>query len=787
MRQFIANRYFLWVIAFGLFTLGQTSAQDSERADPTKSEQPEPTPVVSPMEIPRQLAGLSSEEFRKLVDRCRDSVVVVEFQGRDGKTLGLGSGFVVDESGLIATNLHVIGEARPILVRTLEGDEYEVVSVEGTDKTQDVALLRIDAKSLTPLPMAKPDELKQGEPIFALGNPEGLEHSVVTGIVSGFRTEEDGMSLIQLAIPIERGNSGGPLLDMQGRVHGLLTLKSQVTDNLGYAVRANAVQALMTAPNPIPMSRWLTIGRLNLRKWDADDAVNWRQRAGRIHVSGTGRGFGGRSLCLSKESVPDVPFELAVDVKIEEEDGAAGLVFHSDGGDVHYGFYPSSSQLRLSRFDGPTVYSWNVLEEVRSPSFRPDEWNSLKVRVEEGKIICSCNDQVVITSVDDRLKSGRVGLAKFRHTTAEFKRFRIAKEIPSETPDAETKQQVRELAMVIAPATPPGDELIEQYAGFDRSGMKALKMEAQVLEKRAERLRQLAREIHDVQVRSQIQEALKKSQGPKLLQAALELSHLDNPDLEVDAYLEIVEDMAGDFLATEAKTQELDADENDSDEAQPGSEVDRLKRFHKFFFDENGFHGSRTNYYHASNSYLNEVIDDREGLPITLAVLYVELARRVGFKAEGIGLPGHFIAGVQVGERKTQYVDVFNQGEFMSVKDCRERVREFSGLTWSQSYLKPQTPEEIISRMLRNLIRIANQEEDLEAALRYTRTLLMIEPDSPEDRLYKAVVCYNTERLDEALAEVNWVLELGPPNLALGKVRQLKDAIEEKIASTIRE
>jgi len=635
--------------------------------------------------------------------------------------------------------------------------------------------------------MAKPEELKQGEPIFALGNPEGLEHSVVTGIVSGFRTEEDGMSLIQLAIPIERGNSGGPLLDMQGRVHGLLTLKSQVTDNLGYAVRANAVQALMTAPNPIPMSRWLTIGRLNSRKWDADDAVNWRQRAGHIHVSGTGRGFGGWSLCLSKESVPDVPFEVAVDVKIAEEDGAAGLVFHSDGGDVHYGFYPSSGQLRLSRFDGPTVYSWNVLEEVRSSHFRPNEWNSLKVRVESGKITCSCNDQVIITSFDDRLKSGRVGLAKFRHTTAEFKRFRIAEEIPSEAPDAETRQQVRELAAVIPHAAPPGDKLIEKYENFDRSGMKALQLEADILEKRAERLRQLSRGIRDTQVRSQIQEALKETEGPKLLQAALELSHLDNPDLEVEAYLGIVEDMAGDFLALEEKRQDAAKTEESTDDKDSTSTLDRLKRFHQFFFDENGFHGSRTNYYHASNSYLNEVIDDREGLPITLAALYVELARRVGFDAEGIGLPGHFIAGVQVGERKTQYVDVFNQGEFMSVQECRERVREFSGLTWSQSYLKPQTPEQIISRMLRNLIRIANQEQDLEAALRYTRTLLMIEPDSPEDRLYKAVICYNTDRLDEALSEVNWVLELGPPNLALRRVQQLKDAIEEKIAITVRE
>ena len=69
-----------------------------------------------------------------------------------------------------------------------------------------------------------------------------------------------------------------------------------------------------------------------------------------------------------------------VSVKIEEDDGAAGLVFHSDGKDRHYGFYPSSGALRMARFDGPTVYSWNVLENKRSRAWRPGEWNEACAR-----------------------------------------------------------------------------------------------------------------------------------------------------------------------------------------------------------------------------------------------------------------------------------------------------------------------------------------------------------------------------------------------------------------------
>src|SRR5690606_27861643 len=104
------------------------------------------------------------------------------------------------------------------------------------------------------------------------------------------RDNAEGMSLIQLAIPIERGNSGGPLLDMQGNVHGLLTLKSQVTENLGYAVKASAVRGLLDSPNPIPMSRWMTIGTLNPKLWEPRGDVNWKQRAGVIAVDGISRG-----------------------------------------------------------------------------------------------------------------------------------------------------------------------------------------------------------------------------------------------------------------------------------------------------------------------------------------------------------------------------------------------------------------------------------------------------------------------------------------------------------------
>ncbi|MBX3440611.1 MAG: trypsin-like peptidase domain-containing protein, partial [Planctomycetaceae bacterium] len=343
----------------------------------------------------------------QLVERIKPAVVVVTFSGRDGAQQGLGSGFIVRSDGMIATNLHVLGEARPITVRTHDGKTFPVTEVHATDGVHDLALIRIVAEGLPALELGDSDTLKQGQTVVAFGNPLGLEHSVVQGIVSGIRENIDGRPMIQLAIPIERGNSGGPLVDLQGRVQGLLSLKSRVAQNLGYAAPVNDLKLLLEHPNPVPMSRWLTIGTLNARYWDVPDDVQWTQRAGRILVEGRGRGFGGRSFVLSKRDAPEPPYEIAVSVRLDQHDGAAGLIFHADGGERHYGFYPSSGKLRFSRFDGPDVYSWQVLFEKGSPAYRKDDWNRLRVHVDNNVIRCFCNDTLVFESTDSQYTRGR--------------------------------------------------------------------------------------------------------------------------------------------------------------------------------------------------------------------------------------------------------------------------------------------------------------------------------------------------------------------------------------------
>lgn len=706
-------------------------------------------------------------DARRVIEAARRAVVVVSFSDRNGKALGIGSGFALTADGLIATNLHVIGEARPIAVRTLDGKSFDVREIHATDKSQDLAILKINATGLPTLPLGDSDALREGEPLVAIGNPEGLEHSVVTG-VSGVRKDYEGMDLIQLAMPIERGNSGGPVLNMQGEVVGLVTLKHMQTRNLGFAVTANRLKPLIEKPNPIAISKWLTIGVINRRLWDApDDTIRWTQHAGTIRVSGGGAsaGIGGRSLCLARADVPEVPYEVGVFVRMDEDDGAAGLVFHSDGGNEHFGFYPSSGKLRLTRFDGPTVYQWSVLEDTLSTAFRPGEWNHIKVRVETDGFRCYCNDELIYTSHDTTYRDGRVGLAKFRHTTAEFKEFRLAKSLPPSRPDSQLAERIVDQVDALPVHRPPTEALVDSLLADSSKVGTVLQDQARLLEARAKRLRELAGEVHAERIRRKLASLFSSSTGDiDLLHAGLLIASLDNPDLDVQVYRDEVDAMAAEFLATVEKE---------------SPEAERMEKFNRWMFEVQGFHGSRTSYHAAANSYLNQVIDDREGLPITLSILYIELARRVGLDVVGIGLPGHFVVQWRPKAGEPKLIDPFDRGAVLGELDAMLRV-EGSGIPWHERFLEPQTPRQITERMLRNLLNVANRKQDSDAALRYIDTILALDPENPVDRLYKAVLCLNTGRIDEGLAETNWVIERDPAEIAMEQVYRLKSALEAR-------
>ena len=715
--------------------------------------------------VPAQQERAESVAARSVADiaqAARRSLVVINTDDRDGARRGVGTGFAVARDGLIATNLHVIGEGRSFGIETADGKPLRVLAVEASDRHLDLALVRVDldpGESLPPLPLEPAAELREGQAVVVMGNPLGLKYSVVSGVVSG-RREVEGRRMIQVAIPIEPGNSGGPVLDMQGRVRGIVTLKSLLSDNLGFAVEMEDLQRLLDRPNPVPIERWLTIGALDPDKWETRFGATWRQRGGRLSVQGSGAGFGGRALCLSKFPPPEAPYEVGVYVKLDEEAGAAGLAFHSDGNQRHYGFYPSGGRLRLSRFDGPDVFRWNVLVEQPSPHYRPGQWNHLKVRVEPDRLRCFVNDQLVIESTDRALRAGRVGLAKFRDTAAEFKGFRVAETLPPSQLDRETVERLAGVVEGLAglEALVPGD--LEPLVADADTGAEVLRRRAAQLEARAHQLRRLADDVH---VRGVV-EALLSTVGDRdafdLLEASLLVARLDQHELEVAAYVAEVDQMAG-------RIRRGLADDADA--------VAIRRALHRFLFDEYGFHGSRDDYYHPANSHLNRVIDDREGLPITLAVLYMELGQRLGLQIEGVGLPGHFLVRQVVSPDEQVLIDVFDRGRELTRGDAARLVREHAGTPLVDAHLRPVSDREIVLRILANLLAVAQRRQDQESMLRYLDARLALDPDSVQDRGMRAVVRFETGRRGAAVSDLDWFLDNRPDGLDLDRVARLRE------------
>ncbi|WP_298866227.1 transglutaminase family protein [uncultured Gimesia sp.] len=741
---------------FLLFFVQIISAAEKDAEQPVVAKRPQPVQTDS-------RRPLTAEE---LAANAKESVVSVTFAGRDGQQAGLGTGFVIGADGLVATNLHVIGEARPISVQFLNGKKYDVKEVYATDRQMDLAVLKIDAQALKPLPLAKPDSLKQGAEVIVLGNPQGLRYSVVKGVNSGSR-EIDGKPMIQLAIPIEPGNSGGPVLDSQGRVQGIVTLKSAVTRNLGYAVNISALKTLLEKPNPVPINRWLTIGTLDERIWKPLFGSRWRQRAGRIMVDGFGAGLGSRSLCVSQEALPELPYEIAVEVKLDEESGAAGLIFYSDENTKHYGFYPSNKNLRISRFDGPDVYLWRVLEEKKSNAYREGEWNQLKVRLEADRILCFVNDEQVFEIKDQRYTEGKVGLAKFRNTVASFKGFQVAPEIAPYRPSKETAQKIIDLTADLRVDRPPLEALIEQVVKDTNQNraQQALQERARLLKKQAERLQELAQSIHERATREELKQqfAGKKEADIDLLSAALLVARLDNSEVQLKAYLSQVAGMV-----------------NEVQKSLPPKAAPQVKLegLNQYLFRETGFHGSRTNYYSRSNSYINETIEDREGLPITLAVLYMEMGRRLGLDIEGVGLPGHFVVRVNSTDEKGQLIDVFEGGKTLSDEAARVIILSANGGRVDEEFLKAQPKKEIIKRMLRNLLNLARDSEDVKSMLRYVETMIAIDEELLQERWLRAVLRYQTGRITEAMVDADYLLEKSPEGFDLRRIQEFRTYLE---------
>jgi hypothetical protein len=191
---------------------------------------------------------LSAADIAK---RATPAVVVIRAETVDGSTTG--SGFIVDPSGTIITNLHVIRGAKAAAVKLASGDVYDQVRIRAFDERKDLAIIQVSGFGLPVLPLGNSDTLQPGQNVVLVGNPLGLEASVSSGIVSGIRTTEAGFTIIQTDAAANPGNSGGPMIAANGEVVGVLTFKLKGAESLNFVVPINYARGMLASSESLSL------------------------------------------------------------------------------------------------------------------------------------------------------------------------------------------------------------------------------------------------------------------------------------------------------------------------------------------------------------------------------------------------------------------------------------------------------------------------------------------------------------------------------------------------------
>jgi regulator of sirC expression with transglutaminase-like and TPR domain len=253
------------------------------------------------------------------------------------------------------------------------------------------------------------------------------------------------------------------------------------------------------------------------------------------------------------------------------------------------------------------------------------------------------------------------------------------------------------------------------------------------------------------EVAAELQKALNTT-GDDLTAAALAIARVEYPSLDPKPYSAMLDRM-GEEAARRLKE----------------STGDPIRVFNEYLYDEQRFVGNRERYDDPRNSFINEVLDRRTGIPISLAVVYLEVARRAGLHVEGVNFPGHFLLrardGVASGARSdVLIIDPFHGGAQLSEYDCRQLLRQHVGdeAAFDASLLAPATRHDIVVRILVNLKRLYVRMRSFPQARVISSLLLGIEPAAISELRDRGLLAYHLQDFGAALRDLEEYLRLSP-------------------------
>lgn len=242
-----------------------------------------------------------------------------------------------------------------------------------------------------------------------------------------------------------------------------------------------------------------------------------------------------------------------------------------------------------------------------------------------------------------------------------------------------------------------------------------------------------------------------------LVEAAVSIAQDQHPELDVQSVLAEIDAHA----ATLVRRVPADA-----------VPLQRLRLLNRYFFNELGFAGNVNDYYDPRNSYLHAVLSSRRGIPITLAVLYIEFAQQIGLRARGVSFPGHFLVKLRLNQGQKQgevLIDPFN-GRSLSREDLAEMLepyRQRHGLADEDEmplglFLQSASARDVIARMLRNLKQIHRDNEDWVTLLAVQQRLVVLLPQDWEEQRDRGLTYAELGRTDEAAQDLAAYLENRP-------------------------
>lgn len=201
-------------------------------------------------------------------------------------------------------------------------------------------------------------------------------------------------------------------------------------------------------------------------------------------------------------------------------------------------------------------------------------------------------------------------------------------------------------------------------------------------------------------------------------------------------------------------------------------------------FEEGNLRGNREDYYDPRNSFLNDVLDRGLGIPITLAIIYMEVARRVGYLLAGVGMPGHFLLKHYGDDGQETLIDCFNHGDILSRQDCQSRLDEiYSGeMALRPEFLHPISRRQILTRMLNNLKTVYLSTRNFRKALTIADLILVIHPRSAEDVKQRALLRYSMGMHALAAEDLGEYLKISPTASDSEEVRQMSLSIRRMLA-----